>query len=96
MPRGYGSGLVTGIAVSVLAAMFAPLWRPAAARYGRAAARSTIKQALVAYELGRDRLAELGETVSDLVAEAQFELVKERAEAGTAPAGSEAASAGSD
>jgi hypothetical protein len=73
MARGYGTGLATGIAISVIAAALAPLWRPAAARYGRQAAKAALRQGLVAYEFGRDRFAELSETMGDIVAEAQVE-----------------------
>ncbi len=73
MPRSYGSGLATGIVISVIAAALAPLWRPAAARYGRQAAKAALRQGMVAYELGRDRIAELSETMDDLLAEAALE-----------------------
>jgi hypothetical protein len=36
-----------------------------------------MKQGLMAYEFGRERVAEMGEAVSDLVAEAQVELASE-------------------
>lgn len=78
MPRSYGTGLATGIVISVIAATLAPLWRPAAARYGRQAAKAALKQGMVAYELGRDRLAEMSENVADMMAEAQVELAAER------------------
>ncbi|HET9018031.1 MAG TPA: DUF5132 domain-containing protein [Acetobacteraceae bacterium] len=79
MPRSYGTGLVTGIAISVIAAALAPLWRPAAARYGRQAAKVALKQGMVAYELSRDRMAEVSENVADMMAEVQVELATERA-----------------
>jgi hypothetical protein len=85
MARGYGSGLVTGVALSLLAAFLAPLWKPTATRYGRPAAKAAIKQGLVALELGRERLAGLGETVEDMLAEAQLEIAAERMQA-TSPA----------
>ncbi len=78
MARGYTSGLMTGLALSVLAAFLGPLWRPAASRYGRPAAKAAIKQGLVAFEVGRERLAELGETVEDMLAEAKVELATDR------------------
>ncbi len=78
MPRSYGAGLATGIAISVIAAVLAPLWRPAASRYGRQAAKAALKQSMVAFELGRDRLAEVSETVADMMAEAQVELAADR------------------
>jgi hypothetical protein len=85
MARSYGAGLATGIAVSMIAAALAPLWRPAASRYGRQAAKTALKQGMVAYELGRDRLAEVSETVGDMLAEAQVELATERGDAGGSP-----------
>lgn len=78
MPRSYGTGLATGIAISVIAAALAPLWRPAASRYGRQAAKAALKQGMVAYELGRDRLAEMSETVGDIMAEAEVERAAAR------------------
>ena len=73
MPRSYGAGLATGITISVIAAALAPLWQPAAARYGRRATKAALKHGMGAYELGRDRLAEWSETMGDLMAEAQVE-----------------------
>ena len=95
MARGYASGLVTGLALSLVAAFLGPLWLPAASRWGRPAAKAAIKQGLVAYELGRERLAEVGETVEDLFAEAKIELASERVQAaagaGHAPMSADAA-----
>ena len=79
MPRSYGTGIATGLAIGVAAALFRPLWAPVLARVGRPAAKTAIKQGVLAYEIGRERVAELGETMSDLMAEAQFELGAERA-----------------
>ena len=84
MARGYTSGLMTGLALSVAAAFLGPLWRPAVSRWGRPAAKAAIKQGLVAYEIGRERLAELGETVEDVLAEAQVELATERLQSSAA------------
>lgn len=84
MARGYTSGLVTGLVFSVAAAVLGPLWRPAVTRWGRPVAKSAIKQGLIAYEIGRERLAELGETMEDVLAEAQVELATERMRSGPA------------
>ncbi|MBV8095331.1 MAG: DUF5132 domain-containing protein [Acetobacteraceae bacterium] len=87
MARNYASGLVTGVAISLAVALFTPLWRPALYRWGRPLAKGAVKQGLIAYELGRERVAEMGEAVSDLVAEAQVELATEGAsQAGQDPA----------
>jgi hypothetical protein len=79
LAQGYGAGMATGLAVGIAAAFLRPLWLPAMTRWGRPAAKAAIKQGVLAYELGRERVAELGESVSDLLAEAQVELAAERA-----------------
>jgi len=77
MARGYASGVVTGIVVSLAAAALAPVWRPALSRWGRPAVKGAIKQGVVAYAVLRERASEMGETMSDLLAEAQVELATE-------------------
>ncbi len=78
MAVGYKAGVLTGLVVSLGAALLGPLWRPAVSRYGRPLAKGAVKQSLAAYEIGRGRMAEFGETVQDLVAEVQVERVTER------------------
>ena len=77
MARGYAIGVVTGIVVSLAAAALAPVWRPALSRWGRPAVKGAIKQGVVAYAVLRERASEMGETMSDLLAEAQVELATE-------------------
>jgi hypothetical protein len=79
MARTYGSGVVTGIVVSLAAAALAPVWRPALSRWGRPALKGAIKQGVVAYAVLRERASEMGENMSDLLAEAQVELATEGA-----------------
>ena len=64
--------------LALVAAVLGPLWKPAARRWGRPAAKAALKQGFVAYELGRERLAEAGEQVADMLAEVQVELATER------------------
>jgi hypothetical protein len=78
MARGYKSGIATGLALSVVAAFFSPLWRPALARWGRPAMKGAVKGGLAAYDLARERVAEFGEKAEDLMAEAQMERSAER------------------
>ncbi len=77
MARGYTSGVVTGIVVSLAAAALAPVWRPALSRWGRPALKGAVKQGIVAYAVLRERASEVGENMSDLLAEAQVELATE-------------------
>jgi len=78
MARAYAGGVLTGIVFSVAAASLAPVWRPALSRWGRPVLKGAIKQGVLAYAVLRERTAEMGETMSDLVAEAQVELATER------------------
>jgi hypothetical protein len=79
MARAYAGGVLTGVVVSLAAAALAPAWRPALARWGRPALKGAFKQGIVAYSVLRERAAEMGETMSDLLAEAQVELALEKA-----------------
>lgn len=71
------TGLVVGVAVLALA----PVLLPTLARVGRPFARAAVKGAILAYETGRETLAELAEVAEDLLAEARSELAAEDAEA---------------
>ena len=85
MAQGYKSGIATGVILSVGAALLSPVWRPALARWGRPAAKGAVKGGLAAYEVARERLAELGEVAQDIVAEVQLERAAERLRDGEAP-----------
>lgn len=81
MAVGYKGGLATGL----LLAAGAALLRPWLAQWARPVAKTAIKQGLTAYEVGRSRIAELGEYASDMLAEAQVELALERQQAPDVP-----------
>src|SRR4051794_25593087 len=66
MALGYRSGLLTGLGLSLAAAFLLPRW-------GRPAAKATIKGGMAAYETASETLARLRETLSDIAAEAAFE-----------------------
>jgi len=93
MARTYRGGLVTGMALGLMAALLAPALRPVASRWGRPLAKGAVKGSLDTYEAARERLAQLSEQLEDLVAEAQVERATERLAATqgepthTAPAG---------
>jgi hypothetical protein len=65
-----GIGASIGIGVSVLG----PVLIPAVARIGRPAAKAAIIAGLTAYERSREVMAELGEGMEDLYAEARAEM----------------------
>jgi len=87
----YRNGLITGLALGIVATLFSPsLWR-----WGRPAAKAAVKQGLDAYDAGRESVARIGEAMEDLVAEAQFERTMER-EGGAAAGAVAAGSSGPD
>ncbi len=63
---GLGISILVPLALKVLAPVVRPL------------ARSTLKAGILAYEKGRETVAELGEVVDDLVAEVHEELQEAR------------------
>jgi hypothetical protein len=67
-----GTGLLIGIGAVVLAPVVAPMVAAAA----KPLIKTLIKTGILAYEKGRETLAEAGEAFEDLVAEASDELAQ--------------------
>src|SRR5919107_3730657 len=72
MALGYRAGVLTGLGLSLAAALVLPRW-------GRPAAKATIKGGMAAYETASETLARLRETLEDITAEAAFERAAEQA-----------------
>jgi hypothetical protein len=70
----YRAGVLTGVGLSLVAAFLLPRW-------GRPAAKATIKGGMAAYESASETLARLRETLSDVTAEAAYERAAEHAAA---------------
>ena len=67
-----------GIAIGFVVATLSPWVLPALTQAARPLARTLIKAGIVLYHKGRESLAEAGETLDDLVAEARAELAEEQ------------------
>ncbi len=67
---------IPGIAAIVLL----PVLVPVVAGVGKPLAKATIKGGIVLYEKGKGVIAEVGETLEDIVAEAKAELASAKAE----------------
>ena len=80
---------VPGIAAIVLL----PVLIPVAGKVAKPVAKATIKGGIVLYEKGKGAIAEVGETLEDLIAEAQGELSQTQIEAAAAEVASEAQAA---
>jgi len=66
--------LLTGLAIGIGLFVVAPALLPALARIARPTAKAALKAGLMAYDRGREALAELGETAGDVMAEARAEI----------------------
>lgn len=63
-----------GLAIGIGAAILVPVILPAVAALARPIARAAIKTGIIFYEKGREAIAEMGEVVEDLVAEARADI----------------------
>ncbi len=79
----------TGIAIGIGALILAPALIPAIGAVARPMAKAAIKSGLLLFEKTRELVAETQETVADMAAEAQAELVSERRQAQAAAQSSE-------
>jgi hypothetical protein len=76
---GNGRNTLIGFALGVGATVLARQFLPALKEVGRPLAKATLKSGITAYEKARETIAQLGETVEDLMAEAVSELGEEEA-----------------
>jgi Protein of unknown function (DUF5132) len=71
--------VVEGLGVPGIAAIvLLPVLVPVATGIGKPLAKAMVKGGIVLYEKGRGVIAEVGETLEDIVAEARAELMEER------------------
>ena len=68
---------VPGVAAVVLLPVLVPV---AAGKLGKPLAKATIKGGIVLYEKGKGVIAEVGETLEDIIAEAKAELAETEVE----------------
>jgi hypothetical protein len=73
------SNVLTGLAIGIGAAILTPIILPIVASIAKPLTKSAIKGGIILYEKSRETIAELGETVEDLVAEVKAELAQEHA-----------------
>jgi hypothetical protein len=66
--------VVTGLAIGIGAAVLAPVVIPVAAQIVKPLVKAAIKGGIVLYEKGKETIAEMGEVVEDLIAEAKAEM----------------------
>jgi hypothetical protein len=77
----FGNGVSTGVVVGLGAAILAPAILPVVATVVKPMAKGAIKLGVILYERGRETIAEVGEIIEDLVAEAKAEVAAAQKEA---------------
>jgi hypothetical protein len=75
--NGLKGNILSGLAIGIGAAVLAPAVAPVLASIAKPLAKAAIKGGMLLYEKGREAVAEAGEMVEDIVAEAKSELAEE-------------------
>ena len=70
----FKSNVITGLVIGVAATLLAPVLRPFLANASRSLTKAAIKGSVHLYVKGRESFADLGETVDDLMAEVKSEM----------------------
>jgi hypothetical protein len=85
-----GRNIMTGLAIGLGATILAPLVIPVVASVAKPLAKAVIKSGFILYEKSREVVAEAGEVIEDLMAEAKAELAEANRETSFgAPSGQE-------
>lgn len=83
LDNGLKGNVVTGLAIGIGASILAPLVIPLAAAVVKPLLKATIKGGILLYEKGQEAVAEAGEVIEDLAAEAKAELAQAPTETGS-------------
>jgi hypothetical protein len=73
-----GNGVTTGLLAGIGAAILVPALLPAVATAAKPLVKGVIKVGVTLYEKGQEAMAEAGEVLEDLVAEAKSEMAGEQ------------------
>ncbi len=74
--NGFKGNILSGLAFGIGATILAPVVMPMVAAIAKPLAKAAIKSGVLLYEKGRETVAEVGEVVEDLVAEAKTEIAE--------------------
>jgi Protein of unknown function (DUF5132) len=81
MGNGLKGNIMTGLAIGIGAAILAPVVIPAVAAMAKPLTKAAIKGGVLLYERGKEVVAEAGEMMEDLMAEAKAEIAEAHNEA---------------
>jgi hypothetical protein len=75
----FKGNVVAVLGIGIVAAVLVPIALPVVARAANPLAKAMVKSGIIVYEKGREAIAELGEVMEDVVAEAKAEIEQEHA-----------------
>ena len=75
----FKGNIVAVLGIGIVAAVLIPIALPVVARAAKPFAKALVKGGIIVYEKGREAVAELGEVMEDVVAEAKAEIDQEHA-----------------
>ena len=78
--NGLKGNILTGLAIGIGTALFAPQVIPAIAGVVKPIAKAAIKGGLILYEKSKETFAEAGEMMEDIVAEVKAEMAESNTE----------------
>jgi hypothetical protein len=79
--EGFGGSLLSNLLIGAAAVVLAPIVVPAVLAGMRPVAKTVVKGGVLVYDKAREMVAEVGEQMGDLVAEARSELTTSAAAA---------------
>ena len=82
----FKNNIVAVLGIGIVAAVLIPIALPVVARAAKPFAKAMIKSGIIVFEKGREAVAELGEVMEDVVAEAKAEIEQEHAAQAVVPA----------
>ena len=82
----FKNNIVAVLGIGIVAAVLVPIALPVVARAAKPFAKALVKSGIIVYEKGREAVAELGEVMEDVVAEAKAEIEQEHAAQAVVPA----------
>lgn len=88
--NGLKGNILGGLAIGIGAAVLAPAVMPVVASIVKPLAKAAIKGGIILYEKGREIVAETGEMIEDIVAEAKAEMAESYKETASPEGGANA------
>lgn len=92
----FKGNIVAVLGIGIVAAVLVPIALPVVARAAKPFTKALVKSGIIVYEKGREAIAELGEVMEDVVAEAKAEIEQEHATQAMVPVAAAAAKPGSE